>query len=349
VPGSYDGAVSNAVSRTARPTARDVAKLVGCSTATVSLVVNGKDDGRVTDETRVKVWEAVHLLGYRVNSTASAMARGIADTVVFVCPDPTNPFFSLVIEGIVDTLPDSLSLSLLVPKRGDDYEPSTVQRAMAGDLAGLVLASPGQSLLEALIPTCPVVLLDASGERPDLVSVNIDVAAAARELAIHLTDLGHRRVAYVGIDRDKASLHHRRDALHDQLVVRGADLVVPDLLVSRMTAAAARGGALDVWDDWRAAGVTAVVCGDDLLAFGVLEAAKERGVDVPTQLSVAGFNDVPYSSGVTPTLTTVDLSARELGVRAVQSLKALTSGGPRPASTTLAARLVVRNSTATAA
>jgi LacI family transcriptional regulator len=333
--------------RVPRATARDVARLAGCSTATVSLVVNGKDAGRVATDLRRRVWEAVREVDYRVNSTASALARGVADTVVFVCPDPTNPFFSLVLDGIIETLDESLTLSLLVPSRSDDYDRAMVQRAMAGDLAGLILASPGRPLLETLVPTCPVVLLDTGGERTDLVSINLDVASAATELAEHLVGLGHRRVVYVGVDRDKASLHLRRDALEAQLAARGATLV-PDLLVSKMTATAARDAVLEAWDGWERQGVSAVVCGDDLLAFGVLEATKRLGVAVPGRLSLAGFNDVPYSSIVAPALTSVNLSARELGIRAVRALNALTTGARHPASIVLPTRLVVRDSTAIA-
>ncbi len=78
---------------THRATARDVAKLANCSVATVSLIVNGKSTGRVNPKTEERVWKVVRQLDYRVNSTASALARGIPNTVAMVCPDPTNPFF----------------------------------------------------------------------------------------------------------------------------------------------------------------------------------------------------------------------------------------------------------------
>lgn len=331
-----------------RATARDVARLADVSVATVSLIANGKAAGRVTPQTERRVRDAIQQLDYRVNTTASALARGRRDTIAFVAPDPTNPFFSLVLEGIVSVLDDSLSLTILVPRHGDDYDPSTVQRALAGDLAGLVLASPGRTLLDSIAPTCPTILLDSGETRAGMSSMDLDVEAAGVGLADHLVGLGHNRVAYVGVGRDKATLQHRREALHDQLVARGASLWVPDLVIPRMTTAAALDAALDTLPAWVDAGVTAVVCGDDLLAYGVLKAAERLGITVPAELSVAGFNDLPYSAMVTPSLTSVDLSARELGARAGRALNGMLLGAEAPTSGTLRTHVVVRESTARA-
>lgn len=331
-----------------RATARDVAELAVVSVATVSLVANGKSAGRVTPETERRVREAIATLDYRVNTTASALAQGRRDTVAFVSPDPTNPFFSLVLDGIVSVLDDSLSLTILVPRHGDDYDPSTVHRALAGDLAALVLASPGRTLLDSIATTCPTILLDSGETRPGMSSMDLDVEAAGVGLADHLVGLGHTQVGYAGVGRDKVTLQHRRDALHDQLTARGATLAVADLVIPRMAIQSAFDSALEVLPSWVAAGVTAVVCGDDLIAYGVLAAAAQLGITVPLQLSVAGFNDLPYSAMVTPSLTSVDLSARELGVRAGRTLNGILLGADLPVIETLRTRVVARDSTARA-
>lgn len=332
-----------------RATARDVALLAEVSVATVSLVANGKSAGRVTPETEARVRAAIVQLDYRVNTTASALAQGRRDTVAFVSPDPANPFFAMVLDGLVSALNDSLSLTILWPRGGDgDYDRSTVQRALAGDLAGLVLAHPDRALLDSISPTCPTILLDSGETHAGMSSLDLDVEAAGVALADHLVGLGHRNVAYVGLDRHKATLHHRRDALREQLAARGAAVTVPDLAVPRMTTAAALEHALAVLPGWLESGVTAVVCADDLLAYGVLQATDQLGVSVPAQLSVTGFNDLPYSAMVAPSLTSVDLSARELGVRAGLRLNEMLLGVTPPASETLHARVVARASTARA-
>lgn len=329
---------------TTRATARDVAELAGCSVATVSLVVNGKSAGRVTPVTEQRVLAAVRELDYRVNTTASSLATRERTTVAFVSPDPTNPFFSLVVDGLADALDDRLSLTLLVPSHGDDYDPSTVRRALAGDLAGLVLVSPGRALLDDFTPTSPTVLLDGGGPREGLATIDLDLDSAATEIAEHLVGLGHTRAAYIGIARDKASLYRRRDALAIELAARGASLAVDDVLVPRMASELAEQGFESVHRAWRDAGVTAVVCGDDLLAYGVLSAAARLGISVPEELSILGFNDLPFSSMLAPSLTSVALMPRELGRRAAVALSALLAGGAAGAEL-LPTRLMLRGST----
>jgi DNA-binding LacI/PurR family transcriptional regulator len=314
--------------------------------ATVSLVVNGKSAGRVNAEIEKRVWQAVRQLDYRVNSAASALARGTPNTVALVFPDPTNPFFSLVLDGVMSALGDELTLSLVAPSEAEDYGSQTVQRAMAGDLAGLILASPGPTLLNNLTPSCPVIVLDAEEQYSELATIHLDIATAARDLAEHLIGLGHRCLAYVGVQRDKETVWHRRDALRTQLNHHGADLAVPDVLVERMSIDDAHHAFLARWPALDRAGVTAVICGDDLLAYGAMTAAKACGLDIPGRLSITGFNNLPYSATVTPSLTTVDLSARELGIRAVALLRLRLDGHLGPVSEMLPSRLVVRESTA---
>jgi DNA-binding LacI/PurR family transcriptional regulator len=92
-------------------------------------------------------------------------------------------------------------------------------------------------------------------------------------------------------------------------------------------------------------GVTAVVCGDDLLAYGFIAAANERNVAIPDDISIASFNNLPYSAMMSPGLTSVDLSARELGARAIAALRALLEHQSEPVSSVVPSRLVVRQST----
>ncbi|MEN3279316.1 MAG: hypothetical protein V7607_456 [Solirubrobacteraceae bacterium] len=328
-----------------RATARDVAERVGCSLSTVSLVINGKDAGRVSPQTRALVYEAATQLGYRLNSTASALASGQRDAIGFVSPDPTNPFFSMVLEGLARGVDSALSLTVLVPDRGEDYDLATVRRALEGNLAGLILASPGTRLLDTFVPTCPTVILDAGGSAGATPSLDLDVEAAARTLSEYLASLGHRRVAYIGVSRNKASLQHRREALRAGLERDGSALVGDDLVVDELSIDHAFRGFLQAWPAWSAAGVTAVVCGDDLYAYGVMRACRELGVAIPHQLSLVGFNDLPYSELTEPALTTVNLFATELGAQAAALLQRFIATGRPPRSKVLQTSLVVRDST----
>jgi len=329
-----------------RVTARDVAAEVGCSVSTVSLVVSGKAGGRVRQEVQEAVHDAIARLGYRLNTTASALASGTALGVGFLSPDPTNPFFSMVLDGLGEALGDRYALNVLVPTGGADYDRGTVRRALAGDFAGLVLASPGERLLDDFVPTCPTILLDAGGPVGALSSVDVDLTDAMSELADHLTGLGHRRIAYLGFRREKASVQGRRHQLATALQERGAVLDPTAVELPELTEAAAQTAFTDVWPDWRANGVTAVVCGDELFAYGVLRSCRANGVRVPDDLSLVGFDNLPFSSLIDPPLTSVDLNARALGVAAGRALLDLVGTGTPPVSRTLAATLVVRSSTA---
>lgn len=321
-------------------TARDVAELVGVSAATVSLVVNGKSAGRVTAETEERVWAAVRELDYRMHTGASRLASGRPGNVVFVSPDPTNPFFSLLLDGLLEGLDDRFALSVVAP-RGDDYDKATVRRAQAGDVAALVLVAPGDDIIRELGSARPTVLIDAGARISGMSGMNVDVAEAGRLLGAHLHELGHRRVAYVGLDRSKQTFRRRRAAVEKAL----GGFAVADIEVDRMSMDVAHRAALSALDSWRAAGVTAIVCADDLLAFGVLRAAASRGIAIPGELSVAGFNDTAYAAIVTPPLTSVDLRARDLGRGTALLLIELLEGA-EPSWAEVRPRLVVRESTA---
>jgi LacI family transcriptional regulator len=328
-----------------RATARDVAERVGCSPSTVSLVFNGKDAGRVSPHIRGLVYAAATELGYRVNTTASALARGQLESVGFVSPDPVNPFFSMVLDGLTHSLDGAFSLTVLMPERGEDYNLTTVQRALAGNLAGLILASPGTQFLKSFIPTCPTVILDAGGMAGSMPSIDLDVRKAVRDLSEYLVSLGHSRAAYIGVAREKkASLQHRREELQTGLLARGSGLVVEDLMLEGLTIDHAFHGFQRIWPAWSQAGVTAVVCGDDLHAYGVMRAARLLGLDIPGDLSLVGFNDIPYSELTAPALTTVNLFATELGTEAAEMLRTYIRTGRAPESVVLPSALVIRAS-----
>jgi LacI family transcriptional regulator len=177
-------------------------------------------------------------------------------------------------------------------------------------------------------------------------SVDLGLGQAVRDLARYLASLGHHRVAYIGVARErKASLQHCREELQAGLLGCGAGLAVEDLMLEGLTIDDAFGGFLRIWPAWSAAGVTAVVCGDDLHAYGVMRAARELGLAIPGEMSLVGFNDIPYSELTAPSLTTVNLFAIRLGAEAAQMLREYIRTGRAPASKVVSSALVIREST----
>ncbi|WP_354234795.1 LacI family DNA-binding transcriptional regulator [Arthrobacter sp. UYEF3] len=323
-----------------------VAARAGVSSATVSLVANGKTEGRVSADKITRVSQAIEELGYVVDGIGSSLARGGSNLVILVAPDLANPFFAKVIAGVRTALGGDYQLLLAVSEPGQLPTPEEVRALMSLRPAGLLVDAPDAAFLDRLHSTAPVVLLDAPGVGGYAPSVNLDVGHGARELAKHLARLGHVRVAYLDSTSGTATFRVRREAFLDQAAASG--IQVPDGAIASTpidvgAAAAAFAGS---WAAWQHNGVTAVVCCTDTHAYGVLQEARVAGIGVPERLAVAGFDDLPYSATSSPALTSVHLPAAALGEQAGWALKELMRGGvlTEPLRT-LASTLIERAST----
>ncbi|WP_258366464.1 LacI family DNA-binding transcriptional regulator [Curtobacterium sp. MCPF17_011] len=321
-----------------RVTAAMVAERAGTSIATVSLVVNGKDRGRVSTPIADRVRDAVEQLGYVVDHAASSLARGSGDLVVLIAPDLSNPFFAEVIRGVRDTVGDRFQLVLSVTERGAQPVDADVRRFERLRPAGILVDAPAESA--SMSASVPVVLLDAPGGPG---AVNYDLTAGVEALVAHLAAAGHRRVAYLD-GTSRATTFAVRRTLFEQATATAGITTSPVTAQADLTIDAAATVVGQVVDAWLADGVTAVVAAADTLAYGVLRVAAERGIAVPATLAVAGFDDLPSSSVTAPSLTSVALPGAELGrAAALRLLAALDGvGAPDPA---LPTRLVPRAST----
>lgn len=332
--------------RGARVTAAMVAARAGVSTATVSLVANGKTRGRVSEDNITRVRDAIAELGYVVDSVGSSLAKGVSSIVILVAPDISNPFFAKVIAGVRDSLGADYQLLLSVTDAGEFPQAHDVRKLMALRPAGLLVDAPNSDFLEDLSAAGPLVLLDAPGLESYAPSVNLDVASGARQLAAHLAEAGHRTVAYVDSVTGTATFDVRRTAFLEEAALRGISVPSGGIVSTTIDVGAAAVAFTQAWPLWQRAGVTAVVCGTDTHAYGVLQEARVAGVRIPHQLAVAGFDDLPYSATSNPGLTSVHLPATSLGQKAGEQLRALMEGRPlEQGQLTLESSLVVRGST----
>ncbi|WP_125611911.1 LacI family DNA-binding transcriptional regulator [Specibacter cremeus] len=321
-----------------------VAARAGVSTATVSLVINGKTAGRVSADTIEAVQRAIAELGYVVDGIGSSLARGGSNIVILVAPDVANPFYADVIAGVRGALGDDYQLLLSVTDAGKTPEPGDIRKLFSLRPAGLLVDAPGTDFLAHLAPVSPMVLLDAPGIDSTAPSVNFDVAHGARELADHLAGLGHRRVAYLDAVTGTGTFRLRRDAFLARAVERGLKTVAD--AGAKVDIAASAAAFADAWPRWAPAGVTAVVCATDTHAYGVFAQARRAGLRIPDDVAVAGFDDLPYSATSTPGLTSVRLPAAALGRAAGSQLRRLMEGMPVEESRVLLpSRLMVRGST----
>ncbi|MGO4454717.1 LacI family DNA-binding transcriptional regulator [Arthrobacter sp. RAF14] len=327
-----------------RVTAAMVAREAGVSTATVSLVVSGKAQGRISAANREKVRAAVERLGYVVDTAGSTLSKGFSPVVVLVATDIANPFYAELISEARAALGDRYELLLSVGGPGRQIDPATIRKLLSLRPAGFLIDAPNAELVAALPPGTRAVLLDAPGLQGGLPSVNLDVADGAAQLARHLASQGHRNMGYLDSTIDAATFRVRREAFRETAAELGLEVL--DGAASLTDIDAAAEAFAEAWPAWGAAGVTAVVGCTDTHAYGILGAAAEAGVAVPRRLAVAGFDDLPYSRHTSPPLTSVSLPSGELGAAAGRTLRALIEGGsPEHEHVEVPSRLVARAST----
>ncbi|MFF6778175.1 LacI family DNA-binding transcriptional regulator [Streptomyces sp. NPDC012637] len=322
-----------------RPTSRDVARAAGVSQATVSLVLGDKWRGRVSERTAESVRTAAQQLGYRPNLAARNLRLGRTRTVLLVVPALTNEFFAHVYTGAAAEAARHGFGVVLYPSP-DGIGPAKDPFASApASLDGVIASSMATDALKAFQGTdLPLVMLDSDpADRSAAAHVNLDVADGMRRVTSHLLGLGHRRFLHLAsavpswtFDVRAAAL---AEALHGtELRTARAPLNVADAREAANLALTAPG-----------ARPTAVICDDDILAAGVLKAARRLGLRIPEDLSVTGFDDMALSTALEPELTTVRLPAEEFGGRGMTALLAALAG-ERPEPVELPVELMVRGS-----
>jgi LacI family transcriptional regulator len=322
-----------------------VAGAAGVSQATVSLVLGGKWEGRVSPRTAEAVRAAARELGYRPNLAARTLRLGRTRTALLVVPALTNDFFANVHRGAVEIASAHEFGVVLYPSpEGIAAAPDPFASARTA-LDGVIASSMAPEALEALRGEgLPLVMLDADEGTGDA-TVNVDLADGMRQVVAHLRELGHRRIAHIAADVDSWTFRARAHALHEELRTGGTAPVRTErgaLSVTGGLEAATR--ALTTDDAPGHEPPTALVCDDDLLAAGALKAARRLGLRVPEEVSVTGFDDLALATAVEPELTTLHLPAQQVGAEGMRALLALLEGHHVDAMR-LPVRLIVRGST----
>jgi LacI family transcriptional regulator, galactose operon repressor len=331
-----------------RVTIREIAELAGVSIATVSRVVNGRGD--VSPETRELVQRIVRERGYMANRSARALSRGKTGLIGGTVPMVHYPYFSHLVAGVAEALYEQDMRLVLCPTLHEHArEVSLLERLMHGTTDGAVIILPEESSeeLEQLVnhgyrfvvidPTVPV------NERVPAVSAAH--TAGANQAMKHLLSLGHRRIgAITGPRGVKATDDRRRGyfaALAEAGIARDPELEIESNFELRGGVDAAQ-RLLDLADP-----PTAIFCFNDNMAIGAMRVARERGIRVPEDLSIIGFDDLDEAGIVNPALTTIRQPLAEMGRMAISLLMRLLEDQPiETLHIELATRLVIRESTA---
>ncbi|TXR56565.1 LacI family DNA-binding transcriptional regulator [Quadrisphaera setariae] len=308
---------------------KDVAREAGVSVGTVSNVLNRPDS--VSPAKRALVEAAVERLGYVRNESARQLRAGSSRTIALVVLDVANPFFADVIAGAEEAAEDVGALVVVSNSGGrPEREARHLARLEAQRVMG-VLLSPvrdGENAAAAELERrgTPVVLVDRVSGSATSPSVAVDDVRGGRLAGEHLRDLGHRAVAFVGGPDHLGQVRDRLAGLRVAAgeVVRVEVVASDDMSVRAGSAAAAR--IFERWPD-PADRPTAVFCANDLLALGVLNECVRRGVRVPDELALVGYDDIGYAGTAAVPLTSVRQPRELLGRTAVELLLETVDGG----------------------
>src|SRR3954463_1865032 len=313
----------NGAVRSTSVTLRDVARAAQVHPGTVSRALNAETRGLVNEETAERVMRAAEELGYRPNPIARGLKTNRSFTVGVLLPDLTNPLFPPIVRGIEDHLGAAGYTSLIANTDNDaDRERQDFEAMRARQVDGFITATARldrefQTETDGIAE--PIVLVNRRLEDESLPAVTVDDQEGSRLAVEHVIALGHRRIAHLGGPQALSTGHQRH--LGFRAAMTAAGLEVDDRAVRFGHMFTGAGGAR-VGRELLAGAprITAIVAANALLALGCSDVLAERGVRCPDDVSVVGFNDMPFADRFDPPLTTVRIPHREIGGAAAEIL-----------------------------
>ena len=331
-------------------TLRDVAEAAGVHPATASRALNPATRNLVNADTARRVIKVAESLGYRPNPIARGLKTAKSGTVGLVIPDLTNPLFPPIVRGIEEVLEAAGFSGLVVNTDNDpDRERLQVDSLRSRQVEGLIIATAliEHPLLEELASDgVRMVMVNRRPEGVDASSITPDDATGVRLSVEHLAALGHSRIAHLaGPDVTSTGVVRAR-AFRAAIRDLGLD---DDPGLVRVCASWTEDAGADALRELLASGAdfTAIVAGNDLIALGCYDVFAERGITCPDDISVVGFNDMPFLDKLRPPLTTIAIPHHQIGAEAARLLlDAIAEPTRPPRSVLLPLSLVVRGSTA---
>jgi LacI family transcriptional regulator, galactose operon repressor len=312
-----------------KATIRDIAKLAGVSTATISRVLNNKPD--VDPATRERVLRIVEEQQFVPSLTASGLPNGRSRLIGVLIPSLTWPLIPQLMQGlgeVVGRTSYELILYSITDVNHEKDHSDVIDRIVGTRLAaGLLAVFPGPSakhLAELHSRDFPVVLIDDQGIPPEGTPwIGADNRVGAYEATRHLIRLGHRRIAHIQGPLKYQVSHDRYQGYCDALNEAGISIDPVLVLEGDFMPPTGRTCANAFFDLPAAKRPTAIFAGSDYMAYGAIAAAEQRGMRVPEDMAVVGFDDNPSSAHMEPALTTVRQPFYEMGCRSSEILLAL--------------------------
>ncbi len=311
---------------TGRTTLAAVAAHAGVSTMTASRALNQPD--LVSDEVRLRVTQAVTTLGYVPNRAARALASSQSNVIVVLVPSLSNFVFNAVIDGIQEVV-DAANYQLLIgnTRYSDAEEEKLLGTYLQSNPMGILLCGLTHSpRVEQILATSgvPVVSMMDLSTNPAQLSVGFSQHEAGRTMTRYLIEKGHKRIGFLGAQLDERTLSRAagyRQAMQEAgLADERLEVMVPD------PSSIALGAELLGRILAQAPDCDAIFCCNDDLAHGAIYQCQRRGIEVPEQLAICGFNDLPASAWMKPSVTTISTPRYRIGFEAATLLRNVIAG-----------------------
>ena len=300
-----------AKNRQHRATLKEVAKAAGVSLASASYAVNGT--GSVGEETRTHILRVAQKLGYRQNLSARAIRTGKTGAIGLIVPDLTNPFFPALAQSVIQTARQHAHSVFVTDTEGsEELEVQAIQLLVEHGVDGIVWFPIGdRNPAGTLVDGIPTVIIDRT--ITGFESIQADYSGGGRLAAEYLVSSGHKSIGIIGGPADTASMRQRCDAAaryieeHAKLAFRVTNAFSLDLESKVKDAIGSRAA-------------TSVFAGADLIALGIMQYARSIKLKIPAQLSIVGFDDIPWAHLTSPPLTTIEMPVSEMAAEAVGAL-----------------------------
>jgi LacI family transcriptional regulator len=327
---------------------KDVAARANVHPSTVSRVLNPGTRSMVSEEVADRISKIAADMGYSRSPLASGLRTGKSYTIGVIIPDLSNPVFPPVVRGIERTLAAAGYIAILADSDNSARsERAIFDSMMARRIDGLILATA--RLEDPVVQDCvdaqkPLVLVNRTTDSHTVTEVTNNDQLGIELAVSHLFELGHRHIAFLGGPEDTSTGRDRRLAFEisaDRFKL-DADNVVA---CSEFSEAAGRKGSRKIVGSGKK--FTAIVAANDLLALGCYDALAEADLNCPNDVSVTGFNDMPFVNRLSPPLTSLHIQHDELGVQAAELLlQEIQGASSAPSARQLDPDLIVRGSTA---
>jgi len=337
--------------RLQKTTIKDIAKMCGVSTQTISRVINKRPD--VSPETREAVEKAIAEMGYQPSALARSLVQQRSYTLGVITAGLKYVGVSQTLNGITEESENS-NYALLIKELPRFDTPDIVpviESLISHHVEGIIFAAPelneNVKIAQAQLPSfCPPILFLKSQANPNYTTISIDNYAGARQAVEYLLSLGRRKIGLITGPLEWLEARQRRKGWEDALKNVGEPVSGSKWSQGNWSSSSGEAAFAELIQKYP--GMDAVFASNDQMALGVLHYAHEHGIRIPEDLAVIGFDNLTESPYFTPSLTTLTHPLRELGILAVKTLLAQIDGmdlQPAVKAITLQSELVVRKST----